>query len=61
MYLFCSFVEMKMEYLYMLASYQGKKAAIEKLKDIMNDIQTSKCNFSFNEIRYVKLVYYILH
>ncbi|PNF19482.1 hypothetical protein B7P43_G02341 [Cryptotermes secundus] len=46
-----SFVEMKMEYLYMLASYQGKKASIGKLKDIMNDIQTSKFPFSFNEIR----------
>lgn len=37
----------------MLASYQGKKAAIGKLKDIMNDIQTSKFTFSFNEIRYI--------
>jgi hypothetical protein len=52
---------MKLEYVYMLANDQGKKAAIEKLKDIMNDIQTSKSTISFNEIRYVKLVYYTLH
>jgi hypothetical protein len=45
----------------MLASDRGKKAAIGKLKDIMNDIQTSKFTFSFNEIRYIKLVYHILH
>jgi hypothetical protein len=45
----------------MLSSYQGKKAAIEKLKDILNDIQTLKFNFSYNEIRYIKLVYPILH
>lgn len=45
----------------MMASYQGKNAAIEKLKDIMNDVQTSKSTLSFNEIRYVKLVYYMLH
>jgi hypothetical protein len=45
----------------MLANDQGKKVAIEKLKDIMNDIQTSKSTISLNEIRYVKLVYYTLH
>jgi len=45
----------------MLANYQGKNAAIEKLKDIMNDVQTSKSTVSFNEIRYVQLVYYTLH
>lgn len=49
---------MKLEYVYMLANYQGKNAAIEKLKDIMNDVQTSKSTVSFNEIRYVTLVYY---
>lgn len=52
---------MKLEYVYMLANYQGKNAAIEKLKDIMNDVQTSKSTVLFNEIRYVKLVYYTLH
>jgi len=56
-----SFTEMKLEYVYMLANYQGKNAAIEKLKDIMNDVQTSKSTVSFNEIRYVQLVYYTLH
>ena len=56
-----SFTEMKLEYVYMLANYQGKIAAIEKLKDIMNDVQSSKSTVSFNEIRYVTLVYYMLH
>lgn len=46
-----SFTEMKLEYVYMLANDQGKKVAIEKLKDIMNDIQTSKSTISLNEIR----------
>jgi hypothetical protein len=45
---------MKMEYVYMLACHEGKKAAIEKLKDIMNDIQASKFSVSFSEIRFVK-------
>ena len=45
----------------MLANDQGKKAAIEKLKDIMNDVRTSKSTVSLSEIRYVKLVYYMLH
>ena len=45
----------------MLANYRGKNAAIEKLKDIMNDVRTSKSTVIFNEIRYVKLVYYMLH
>jgi hypothetical protein len=48
---------MKLEYVYMLANYQGKKTAIEKLKDLMNDIQTSKSTVSFNEIRYVALAF----
>jgi hypothetical protein len=52
---------MKLEYVYMLANYQGKNAAIEKLKDIMNDVQTSKSTVLFNEIRYVQIVYYTLH
>jgi hypothetical protein len=41
----------------MLANDQGKKAAIEKLKDLMNDVQTSKSTVSFNEIRYVALAF----
>lgn len=56
-----SFTEMKLEYVYMLANYQGKNVAIEKLKDIMNDVQTSKSTVSFIEIRYVKLMYHLLH
>jgi len=52
---------MKLEYVYMLANYQGKNASIEKLKDIMNNVQTSKSTVSFNEIRYVTLFYYTLH
>ena len=56
-----SFTEMKLEYVYMMANYEGKNAAIEKLKDIMNGVQTSKSTVSLNEIRYVKLVYYTLH
>ncbi|XP_021923115.1 putative leucine-rich repeat-containing protein DDB_G0290503 isoform X2 [Zootermopsis nevadensis] len=45
-----SFIEMKMEYVYMLACHQGKEAVIGKLKDIMNDIQASKFTVSFSEI-----------
>jgi hypothetical protein len=46
-----SYAEMMLEYVCMLGSDQGKKAAIEKLKDIMNDIETSKLTVSFDDIR----------